>query len=191
MCATPVPYTVVTGTPFFEMAVHLTPFTTAAFIIVFSAGLAYSTARPLFQQYFVAPTIYLVYQGISLHRVLDRYSPWISIAKHALHGKQCSPTHIHPLEDLGEGLHTLIIFDNQKDVTQQFRQVRSAKVSLWVLTTHPYSENRTRISVRVFPLNYVRIYGTPCRNRTYSLRRTTSGYKPGALTNRPKAYKCF
>lgn len=72
---------------------------------------------------FVAPTAYLVYQGIPLHRVLDRYSPWISIAKHALHGKQCSPTHIHPLEDSGDGLHTLIIFDNQKDVTQQIRQV--------------------------------------------------------------------
>lgn len=120
----------------YTLAVHLTPFTTAAFIIVFSAGLAYSTARPLFQQCFVAPTIYLVYQGISLHRVLDRYSPWISIAKHALHVKQCSPTHIHPIEDSGDSLHTLIIFDNQKDVTQQTRQVAFCE-SQFVGTDNP------------------------------------------------------
>lgn len=91
-------------------AVHQTPFTTASVSV--------------YQHGFVAPTLYSVYQGVlSCSRVIDHYSPRFSIAKHAPRGKQCSPTHIHPIEDSGDGLHTLIIFDNQKDVTQQNRQV--------------------------------------------------------------------
>ena len=90
-------------------AVYQIPFTTAS--------------APVYPHGFVAPT-HSVYQGVlSCSRVIDHYSPWFSIAKHAPHGKQCSPTHIHPIEDSGDGLHTLIIFDNQKDVTQQNRQV--------------------------------------------------------------------